>query len=119
MGGLTRKIVLALAFTVMPMQGLAATLSILLCHGDAQLHALHDQDAHDHGAGHDGHASSQHDDGALQDAATLHFCCHLSVTVSAVVTVPSLSPDFPLRSFAPDALHDLHFPDQPQRPPLA
>lgn len=101
------------------MQGVAAVLSVLLCHGDAQLHALHEQDAHDHSSHHDGHHNSQQDDGPAKDAPSLHFCCNLTVTVPAVVTVPPVMPDFRVRALAPDSLHDLYFPDQPQRPPLA
>lgn len=115
----SRKIVLALALAVMPLQGVAAVLSVLLCHGDAQLHALHDQGTHDHGSQHDRRHNSQQDDGGSKDNPALHFCCNLSVTVPAIVTVPSVTPDFPVRAFVPDSLHDLFIPDRPQRPPLA
>jgi hypothetical protein len=113
-----RRFVLAAALVVMPMQGVAATLSVLLCHGDAQLHAVHDQDAHDHGSRQDGHHGSHQDDGSTT-SPQFHLCCHLSVTAPAILTVPSVLPDSSVRALAPDSLHDLFFPDQPQRPPLA
>jgi hypothetical protein len=114
-----RRLVLAIALAVMPMHGIAAALSALLCHGDAQLHALHDQGTHDHGSHHDGNHDSQQDDGGSKDSAVLHLCCNLTVTMPAIVTVPSVAPVFPVRALAPGTLHDLYFPDQPQRPPLA
>ena len=36
-----KKLVLAAALAVMPLQGVAAALSALLCHGEAQTHAAH------------------------------------------------------------------------------
>jgi hypothetical protein len=114
-----KRFVLAVALAVMPMQGVAAALSVLLCHGDAQLHALHDQSTHDHDSHHDGHYNNPQDDGGSKDHPALHFCCNLNVTVPAIVAVPSVTPDFPVQAFVPDSLHDLFFPDQPHRPPLA
>ena len=114
-----RKFVLAVALAVMPIQGVAAALSVLLCHGDAQLHALHDHGASDHGSHHDGHHSNQQDDGSAKDNPVLHLCCNLTVTIPAMVIVPPVTPDFPIRALVPDSLHDLFLPDQPQRPPLA
>jgi hypothetical protein len=35
------------------------------------------------------------------------------------VRIDSALPDFPIRAFVPDSMHDLHVPEQPQRPPLA
>ena len=112
-----RKIVLLLAFIAMPMQGVAATLAVLFCHGETQLHAVHEHDAHDHGSQHDGNHSGSHDDGGT--GSLVHLCCHLSVTAPVILTLPSILPDATVRALAPDTLHDLYFPDQPQRPPLA
>ena len=114
-----RKFVLAAALAVMPLQGVAATLSALLCHGDAQMHAVHDPDGHDHGSHHDGHHNSHQDDGGSTGNAVFHLCCHYTVSAPPIVTIPAMVPDFPVRAFVPDPLHDLFFPDQPQRPPLA
>ena len=119
MNGMTRRVVLLLAFAVMPMQGVAATFAVLFCHGDSQLHALHDQDSQHHGSHHDGHHNSQQDDAGSQDNPALHFCCNLTASAPPVVTMPAVLPDFPIRAFAPDSLHDLFIPDRPQRPPLA
>jgi hypothetical protein len=35
------------------------------------------------------------------------------------VTLPAALPDFPVRAFAPESLHDLFVPELPHRPPLA
>ena len=111
-----KRLVLAAALAVMPLQGVAAALSVLLCHGDAQVHTLHEGGDHGHGAQ---QAAHQHDDGNPSGGGNYHLCCHLSVTAPSTVTLPAALPNFPVRAFAPDALHDLFVPAQPQRPPLA
>lgn len=110
-----KKLVLAAALAVMPLQGVAATLSILVCHGDAQAHAAHAQDNHDHEAHHGNH----NDDGGMTGGSAYHLCCHYTISAPAIVTLPAALPDFLVRAFAPDSLHDLFIPDRPQRPPLA
>jgi hypothetical protein len=118
----SRSLALVLALVVMPLQGIAATLYVLNCHGDAQAHALHEPGGHSQDGHrdrqdtrHDGHHGNQQDD----STAAYHLCCN--VTVSAPAAVPPLvtEPDFPVRVFAPDSFHDLFIPDRPQRPPLA
>jgi hypothetical protein len=115
----SRKLVLALALAVMPLQGIAATLSVLLCHGEAQAHSSHAGDGHDHstqaGSHHDQHPA---DDGA-GSSAPYHLCCHFTVTAPADVTLAPTLSDFAVLAFTPDLLHDLFVPDRPQRPPLA
>lgn len=111
-----KKLVLVLALTVMPLQGVAATLSVLLCHGDAQAHAMHDQGSHDHGAPQD---DRQDEGGTTGNSSAYHLCCNITASASSIVTLPASLPDFPVRAFAPDPLHDLYVPDRPQRPPLA
>jgi len=108
------KLVLALALAVMPLQGVAAIMSVLFCH-DQQMHALNDQGSHDHGVNHDSHQ----DKGGTTSGHTDHPCCHYTVSPPAVVTLQAVLLDFPVRAFAPDPLHDLFVPDRPQRPPLA
>jgi hypothetical protein len=110
-----RKLVLLLALAVMPLQGIAASLSVLFCHDEGHLHALHDQGSHDHGVNHDGHQ----DEGGTTSNHTSHPCCHYTVSAPAVVTLPAALPDFPVRAFAPESLHDLFVPELPHRPPLA
>jgi hypothetical protein len=121
-----RKWVLAAAFAVMPLHGVAAALATLLCHGDAQAHAMHvssvrshDHEGHSHDAGH------QHDQGvATGDGGSglgdfLDLCCNLTASAPPTVGFSATLPDFPVQAFAPDSLHDLFIPDRPQRPPLA
>jgi hypothetical protein len=109
------KFVLLLALAVMPLQGVAATLSVLFCHGEAQMHAMHDQGGHDHGAAHDNYQ----DEGGTTGNSAYHPCCSISAAVPSILTLPATLPDFPVRAYAPDPLHDLFVPDRPQRPPLA
>ena len=115
-----KKLVLAAALAVMPLQGVAAAMAALVCHGDAQAHAMHESAMHEnsgneHGAQHAGHD----DDGGTTGYNAYHLCCHYTVTAPSAITLPAALPAFPIRAFAPDPLHDLFFPDQPQRPPLA
>ena len=110
-----KKLALVLVLTAMPLQGVAATLSILLCHGEAQAHAMHDQGSHDHGVPHDNHQ----DEGGTTGHSAYHLCCNVTASAPSIAISPATQPDFPVRSFVPDPLHDLFIPDRPQRPPLA
>ncbi len=110
-----KKLALVLALAVMPLQGIAATLSVLLCHGEAQAHAMHDQGSHDHGAPLDNH---QDEDGTTGNSA-YHPCGSVTASAPAILTLPATQSDFPVRAYAPAPLHDLFVPDRPQRPPLA
>lgn len=123
-----RKLVLAAALAVMPLQGIAATLTVLLCHGEAPAHGMHAATAaaHDHGdhavAHAHGHASgtASHDEsGSSGSSASYHLCCNLTASVPHSIRIDATLPDFPVRAFVPDSLHDLYIPEQPQRPPLA
>lgn len=113
-----RKLVLVLALAVMPLQGVAATLFVLLCHGDAPAHAVHAQDTHDdpeHGMHYHGDPD---EDGATSQSAH-HPCCNITASAPPFMTLSAVPPDFQVRAFVPDPLHDLFVPEQPQRPPLA
>jgi len=114
-----KKLVLAAALAVMPLQGVAAALSALLCHGEAQTHAAHAGGGHDHDSHQDGHHDKQQGDDGAASNSIYHLCCHYTVSAPAAVTLPVSLPDFPVRAFVPDPLHDLFVPDRPQRPPLA
>ena len=107
-------LVLAVALLVIPLQGVAATLSVLFCHGDAQIHATHANGGHDPGT----YQHSNQDEGYTTGNSAFHPC-HNTVSAPLVVTLLAAAPDFPVRAFAPDSLHDLFVPEQPQRPPLA
>ena len=112
-----KKLVLAAALAVMPLQGIAGALSAPLCHGEAQVHSAHASDGH---AAHEGSHHDKHsgDDGAA-GGSVVHLCCHYVLSAPSAVTLPVSLPDFPVRAYAPDSLHDLFVPDRPQRPPLA
>ena len=109
-----KRLVLTAAIAVMPLQGVAAAMSVLLCHGNAQAHAMHESVGHDHGPNQD----IRHDNGEI-GAGDYHLCCHFTVTALPLFTLPMTLPEFTVRAFVPDSLHNLFFPDQPQRPPLA
>jgi hypothetical protein len=112
-----RKLVLLLALAVMPLQGVAATLSVVFCHNEGPMRALHDQGSHDRGVNHDSHP----DEGGTTGNSAYHYhlCCNVTASAPSIVTLPATQPDFPVRAFAPDPLHDLFVPEQPHRPPLA
>ena len=108
-----KRLVLAGALVVMPLQGIAASLSVLLCNGEAQMHAMHANGGHDRGT----HQNSSQDDGSTSSNFAYHPC-HNTVSGPLVVTLLAAAPDFPVRAFVPDTLYDLFVPEQPQRPPL-
>ena len=118
-----RKLALLLALAVMPLQGFAATLAVLICHGDQQLHAVHAQHGHDHdaeGAGHEHeHGPADGRDSGTAGGTLYHLCCNLAAAAPPFALLPAAAPDFPVRALVPDPLHDLFIPDRPQRPPLA
>lgn len=119
--GRIKAFLLAAALAALPFQGMAATLSVLLCHGEPQAHAGHAghvQENHAHGG------SGHHHDDAGGDAPAgsgglYHLCCHFVVTAPATLSAPPAPSRFPVLALAPHPLHDLFVPDRPQRPPLA
>jgi hypothetical protein len=110
-----KRFVLAAALVAVPLQGIAATLSALLCHGEAQAHVMHASHAGDRTMVGD----SGPDDGGIGGDLASHPCCHNVVSAAPIAAAPAAPPDFRVRAFAPDLLHDLFVPDRPQRPPLA
>lgn len=113
---LLKRLVLTAALLIMPLQGVAATVSVLLCNGDAQslsgdVRAGLDQDKY--------HGNTQQNDGGTSAESAYHPCFHFAAYAPPVETLMGALPDFPPRSFAPDSSHDLFVPDRPQRPPLA
>ena len=111
-----KKLVLLLAIAVMPLQGIAGALSVLICHGEAQSHATHAQDDHDHGASPQG---GHHDDAGTGGDLGYHLCCHHTASGVPVVFLPAATSALPAPATALLLLHDLFLPDRPQRPPLA
>ena len=114
-----KKLILAAALAVMPLQGVAATLSVLLCHGEAQTHSAHAGGDHNHVAHQDRHLDQHQGDDGAAGSSLFHLCCNYTVTAPSDVTLPVSLPEFPVRAYALDPLHDLYVPDRPQRPPLA
>ena len=114
-----KTLVLAAALAVMPLQGVAATLSFLLCHGEAQAHETHGGQSHDHGTAAGSHHDHQAGDDGASGGVPYHLCCHFAVTAPVDVTLALPQQDFPPLAVAPEGLHHLFIPDRPQRPPLA
>jgi hypothetical protein len=122
-----RKCVLAAALAVMPLHGVAATLTVLLCHGDAQAHATHasSEISHDH-ASHthdatppqDEHGATQGDAGGT-GSSPFHLCCNLTASAPPALMETPAQVEFLAQAFTTDSLHDLFVPELPQRPPLA
>lgn len=127
--GWIRNLVLTAALAAMPFQGIAAALTVVLCHGDAQAHTLHETQAPAHGEPHDHgghgvgssheHGSQQPDDDGSSAGALVHLCCNLSASAPPPIAVTATLPVFSVRAFVPDSPHPLFVPEQPQRPPLA
>jgi hypothetical protein len=115
------KALLAAALVVMPFQGIAATLTVLYCHGERPAHADHAAQPHDdHGAGQAHyHGQSAPDDSGSNGSLMYHLCCNLSASMPMSVTFSTALPEFNARTFDPDTLLDLYDPEQLQRPPLA
>ncbi len=113
------KLILTVALAVMPLQGLATTLSVLLCHGEAQMHAVHEQGSDTSASDHDHHAGNQQDVEGTSGNPAYHPCCHYTASAPATMTPQAVSIDFPTQAYTPEPLHDLFVPDRPQRPPLA
>ena len=111
-----KKLVLLLAIAVMPLQGIAGTLAVLICHGEAQSHATHAQHDHDHGVSAQG---EHHDDAGTGGDLLYHLCCHHTASGITAAFLPAAMSDFPAPATALLLLHDLFLPDRPQRPPLA
>ena len=116
-----KKIVLAAVIAVMPLQGIAAVLTVLMCHGDSQVHATHAVGGH-HDA--DSASNHHHDHGAAAGGdessgdVSFHLCCNLATSVPPARNVDARLPDFLVRAIIPAPLHDLFVPELPQRPPL-
>lgn len=116
MSNRAKHFVLILALAVLPLQGMAAAFSSIVCHdglGDPVATVTHAGGGHGHGAEH--HSPS--DDG--QESGVDHASCHPLTPVLPVVSLPATAADFPVWAPASHALPDLFIPDRPQRPPLA
>jgi hypothetical protein len=110
-----KKLVLAVALLVVPLQGVAATLSPLFCHDEGQEHAMHSIGGLDRGV----HQGSLQGEGGTGGSSAHHPCCNHTVSGLPAATMSAVLPDFPVGKFSPDPIHDLFVPERPQRPPLA
>ena len=102
MMSLVGKFVLLFALLVMPLQGVAASLSALFC--PPAVAAATD--------------SPDGDDGAVNNVSE-HFFCHQLHSAIPVVPAPAAIPDLPVFEPSISLLSSLFFPEQPQRPPFA
>lgn len=118
-----RQCVLLLALLVLPLQGVAAALSSLVCsahENEAQVVAQ-TSDAHDHATLHDAGIAHDHSAGGTGNTVngdhSNHLCCHHFA--SAAPAVADKTPDMQLPVFvsALSRLATLFVPEKPQRPP--
>ena len=115
MSVLSRRLVLAAALLVMPVQGVAVTLSVLLCHRDALMQVI----GADTGGHHAANGDSQSNDGGAGGGPAQHPCWPNIVSAAPCVGLQAAPLETPLRAVAPDRVLDLFSPDRPDRPPLA
>jgi hypothetical protein len=109
----SKGLVLAVVLAVMPLQGVAATLSVVLCRGETQLHAVHASAGPEQDASQDGERDVGGTPGGF-----FNLCCHGTVSASSAVVPAVAAPEAPIRALAQHIPHDLYIPEQPQRPPL-
>lgn len=111
-----KKVVLLAVLLVLPLQGMASALAVLLCHTEAPDQVVH---MHDHGAiESSAHHSDHQHDGNAAGGHSDHFCHHLGFTLPAI-GVTTVAPKLPRLISPVIPLHSLFVPEQPQRPPLA
>jgi hypothetical protein len=107
---LGRRILLLALLLVMPIQGIAAPVSHLLCPSSSAAEPL------DMGSEHD-HEGSSSNDGNNTPAG--HLSCHQVSSGIPSITVLTFAGDLPV--YHPSSLTSpsLFIPEQPQRPPRA
>ena len=120
------KLVLALAFSVLPLQAIAETIQIFLCHSPSAAtemvgeRHLHSESGHDHGdAGQTAHGwhGDAYDDSAAGHGD--HFCCDAFATALPLFAKRLAQQKFSSIAVAIEVRHDSTFLKLPQRPPLA
>jgi hypothetical protein len=109
-----RKFAVLVLLLVLPLQGVAASLTDSLCSSaPAQSQPVV-------GHGDDGHASSSHEqNGSTETTYSGNLCCHHVFTAIPVITADAGSAEPP--AFDPQHRYSpwLFFPEQPQPVPLA
>lgn len=121
---LGRKILVLALLLVMPLQGVAASLSHLLCSSPS---GIEDMSAgHHHGGGNDAATPHQHNDGTGSNdgndngkSHAGHLSCHQCSAAMPSVTVAVFASTPPVFGSAIFSFPSLFVPEQPQRPPLA
>ena len=121
------KAVLAVAFALMPLQGVAQTLAMLICLPHMAQHdheispASHPHGDANHAHPHDHHAGAQHDpshDGTASSNHSDHFCCHIVAPGLPAIVHPIAVLKFSSPALSPGVFHYTTFLKLPQRPPL-
>jgi hypothetical protein len=123
------RLVLALALAVLPLQGFAQTIQVLLCHPQnaASTHSagILGHAEHDHGAEAPHAQHAVHEDMSHQDKADpsgsahgSHFCCDLAAAAAMPAFVTFLA-DYRCSQIATAATSRCStYLELPQRPPL-
>ena len=120
MSEFSRKIALLLLLLLMPIQGIAASVSHLLCASSSAAEPM------DMGSGHhhdDSVAAQEHDhEGSSNDGNNNHaghLSCHQVSSGIPSITVLAFVSDLPVYHPSSFTSPNLFFPEQPQRPPRA
>ena len=107
-----RKKFAVIVLLLLPLQGLAATLSVFSCvSGDA-----HQTTTHTHG--HDGGSPHEHDGETDQDHSG-HITCHHFFSAMPAAMALTVPPELPAFESSISLFYTLFVPELPQRPPRA
>jgi hypothetical protein len=118
-----RQYVLFLAVLVLPLQGMASTLSSLVCssHDGAAHAAAQVSDGHHHATAHDEAVAHDHSVGSTggntNGEHSNHLCCHHFASAAPAVVNKAPNTDLPVFVPALSSLVTLFVPEKPQRPP--
>ena len=117
------RLVLAISFAVMPLQGLAQTVAALLCpptmHQGQQAGDSHHQDGGVHAHSHAGDADlNTSDDGTSANGHADHSLCSIVVTGLPAGAISMPVHEFAVLAATPDLVRYFTFLELPQRPPL-
>ncbi len=117
---LGKKILMIALLLVMPIQGIAASVSHLLCASSSATEPMDTGSGHHHG---DSVAAQEHDhEGSSNDGNDTHaghLSCHQVSSGIPSITVLTFVGDLPVYHPSSFTSPNLFIPEQPQRPPRA
>jgi hypothetical protein len=102
---------------VLPLQGVAATLSHLLCSSSPAVEHMSSGQHHD--GGNDDGIAREHESSDTGPGHAGHLSCHQVSSAPPTLSVMVFAGDLPVYEPAIFSAPSLFVPEQPQRPPLA